>query len=58
MNPLHHCLQGDLCSLEGHQGPQLCPWSCLLLDELLEMYYFSTPFSCHVILYALKLFAD
>ena len=22
MNPLHHCLQGDLCSLEGHQGPQ------------------------------------
>ena len=22
MNPLHYCLQGDLCSLEGHQGPQ------------------------------------
>ena len=22
MNPLHHCLQGDLYSLEGHQGPQ------------------------------------
>ena len=22
MNPLHHCLQGDRCSLEGHQGPQ------------------------------------
>ena len=22
MNPFHHCFQGDLYSLEGHQGPQ------------------------------------